>query len=81
MAKNARENFNIFVFFRIICSDEVKINKRRVGMAKFFTNNPAVKAEFDKLPVAVKNTIIESGVEINSVEELKKAARSIRSEM
>ncbi len=50
-------------------------------MAKFFTDNPAVKAEFDKLPIAVKNAIVESGVEINSVEELKKAARSIKDSM
>ncbi len=50
-------------------------------MAKFFTENPAVKAEFDKLPIAVKNSIIESGVEINSVEELKKAARSLKDNM
>lgn len=50
-------------------------------MGKFFTENQAIKAEFDKLPVAVKNSIIESGVEINSIEELKKAARSIKENM
>ncbi len=50
-------------------------------MAKFFTENQAVKDEFEKLPLAVKNSIIESGVEINSVEELKKAARSIKDNM
>ena len=32
-------------------------------MAKFFSENPAVKAEFDKLPLAVRNQIIESGIE------------------
>lgn len=50
-------------------------------VAKFFTENKDVKDEFEKLPLAVKNSIIESGVEINSVEELKKAARSIKDNM
>lgn len=50
-------------------------------MAKFFTDNQEIRREFDKLPVAVKNAIIESGVEINSVEQLKRAARSIEDNM
>lgn len=50
-------------------------------MAKFFDQNPEIRAEFDKLPCAVKNTIIESGVEIQTVEQLKKAARSIEENM
>lgn len=50
-------------------------------MAEFFINNPEVRSEFDKLPVGVKNAIIESGVEITSVEQLKKAARSIKDNM
>lgn len=50
-------------------------------MAKFFDENPDIKAEFDKLPLAVRNQIIESGIEISTVEELKKAAESIGSNM
>lgn len=50
-------------------------------MAKFFNENPVIKAEFDKLPLAVRNQIIESGIEICTVEELKKAAQSIESNM
>ncbi len=50
-------------------------------MAKFFTDNKEIRSEFDKLPVGVKNAIIESGVEITSVEQLKKAARSIEDNM
>lgn len=50
-------------------------------MAQFFSDNPEIRTEFDKLPVAVKNAIIESAIEINSVEELKKAARSIKDNM
>lgn len=50
-------------------------------MAAFFTDNQEIRSEFDKLPVAVRNAIIESGVEISSVEELKKAARSIKETM
>lgn len=50
-------------------------------MATFFTDNNEIRSEFEKLPISVKNAIIESGVEINSVEELKKAARSIKETM
>ncbi len=50
-------------------------------MAEFFTENPEIRSEFDKLPVGIKNAIIESGVEIHSVEELKKTARSIGENM
>ena len=50
-------------------------------MATFFTDNQEVRTEFEKLPIAVKNAIIESGVEISSVEQLKKAARSIKETM
>ncbi|MGN0541877.1 MAG: hypothetical protein ACI4JG_00345 [Acutalibacteraceae bacterium] len=50
-------------------------------MAKFFSENPELRSEFDKLPAAVKNAIIEAGVEISSVEQLKKAARSIEENM
>lgn len=31
-------------------------------MADFFCSDPAVRAEFDKLPPAVRESIIESGV-------------------
>lgn len=46
-------------------------------MAEFFISNPEVRAEFEKLSVGVKNAIIESGVEIKSVEQLKRTARNI----
>jgi hypothetical protein len=46
-------------------------------MENYFTNNPAVKAEFDKLPQSVRNMIIESGVRISSVEDLRKTADAI----
>lgn len=46
-------------------------------MSKFFSQNPEIKAEFEKLPAEVKTRIIESGVPINSVEDLNKVARSI----
>lgn len=57
------------------------LEKRGDTMAKFFSENPELRSEFDKLPVAVKNAIIEAGVEISSVEQLKKAARSIEENM
>lgn len=50
-------------------------------MATFFNDNQEIRSEFEKLPIAVKNAIIESGLEISSVEELKKAARSIKENM
>ncbi len=50
-------------------------------MAKFFSENKEIRDEFDKLPLAVKNAIIESGVEISSVEQLRKAAQSIEDNM
>lgn len=50
-------------------------------MAEFFIKDTNVRTEFDKLPIGVKNAIIESGVEITSVEQLKKAARSIKENM
>ena len=50
-------------------------------MAQFFTDNSELRSEFDKLPAAVKNAIIEAGVEISSVEQLKKAVRSIEENM
>ncbi len=50
-------------------------------MGTFFSDNQEIRYEFEKLPIAVKNAIIESGVEITSVEQLKKAARSIEDNM
>lgn len=58
-----------------------RFKKRGDITAKFFDENPELRSEFDKLPVAVKNAIIEAGVEISSVEQLKKAARSIEDNM
>ena len=46
-------------------------------MAEFFINNPEVRAEFENLSIAVKNAIIESGIEIKTVEQLKRTARNI----
>ena len=48
-------------------------------MAKFYTENPVLKAEFDKLPLFVRNSIIESGVEINTLAELQDIANKIKS--
>ena len=48
-------------------------------MAKFYTENPVLKAEFDKLPLFVRNSIIESGVEINTLAELQNMANKIKS--
>ena len=53
------------------------ISKGDDVMNSYFTNNPAVKAEFDKLPQSVRNMIIESGVRISSVEDLRKTADAI----
>ncbi len=50
-------------------------------MGTFFSDNQEIRTEFEKLPIAVKNAIIESGIEISSVEELKKAARSLEENM
>ena len=47
-------------------------------MAKFYTENPVLKAEFDKLPLFVRNSIIESGVEINTLAELQDIANKIK---
>lgn len=50
-------------------------------MDGYFGDNPAVKAEFDKLPLAVRNAIVESGIRIGSVEELNRLAKEIISSM
>lgn len=50
-------------------------------MADFFCSDPAIKAEFDKLPPAVRERIIESGVQICSAEELKQLARRVKENM
>lgn len=47
-------------------------------MSKFFSLNPEIKNEFDKLPSEVKTRIIESAIPINSVEELQRVAKSIK---
>jgi hypothetical protein len=46
-------------------------------MSKFFSLNPDIKNEFEKLPNEVKTRIIESGVSIKTVEELQKVAKSV----
>lgn len=50
-------------------------------MAEFFCNDPVIKAEFEKLPAAVQESIMESGVPICTVEELKQLADSIEKNM
>ncbi len=50
-------------------------------MSKFFTENEEIRNEFDKLSVAVKNAVIESGIEINSVEQLKEVVHGIEENM
>lgn len=50
-------------------------------MAKFYTENPVLKTEFDKLPIFVRNSIIESGIEINTVAELQDIANKIKSKL
>lgn len=82
ITEKSKREFQIILIICLYFGFQPSNNKKGGDeMAKFFTENQAVKAEFDKLPVAVKNSIIESGVEINSVEELKKAARSIKENM
>lgn len=46
-------------------------------MAKYFTENPAIKAEFDKLPSTMKTAIIESGVKIETMEDFRATVRSL----
>ncbi len=46
-------------------------------MERYFTENPAIKAEFDKLPSAMKAAIIESGVKINSMDDFKATVKSL----
>ena len=36
--------------------------------------DPAMKQYFDTLPTSVQETIVQSGVEVNSVEQLKQCA-------
>lgn len=50
-------------------------------MAKFYTENPVLKAEFDKLPIFVRNSIIESGIEINTIEELQQLVSKFKDKM
>ena len=50
-------------------------------MADFFCADPAIRAEFDKLPPAVKESLIESGVQICTAEELKQLAKRIEENM
>lgn len=50
-------------------------------MAEFFCDDPVIRAEFEKLPAAVRESIMESGVPICTVEELKKLADSIEKNM
>ena len=75
-SKSKNKEFLLFCFFvHKIIQSEVRF------MAKFFSENKEIRDEFDKLPLAVKNAIIESGVEISSVEQLRKAAQSIEDNM
>lgn len=50
-------------------------------MAEFFCEDPVIKAEFEKLSPAVQQSIIESGVPICTVEELKQLAESMEKNM
>lgn len=46
-------------------------------MERYFEEKPEIKAEFDRLPQSVRNMIVESGVKINSLDELRKTADAI----
>ena len=46
-------------------------------MGKFFTQDAEIRKEFDKLPAEVKTRIMETDLEIHSVEELHQVARRI----
>ena len=39
------------------------------------TQEPAMKQYFDTLPVSVQETIMQSGVEVNSLDQLKQCAQ------
>lgn len=48
-----------------------------IMMERYFEEKPEIKAAFDKLPQSVRNMIVESGVKIDSLDELKKTADAI----
>lgn len=55
-------------------------NKNEGGdtMGKFFIEDSGLRAQFDALPVEVRNKIIESGIEITSAEQLAQTAKQVQ---
>lgn len=47
-------------------------------MGTFYENNPDLREYFESLPIVVKNRILESGVEISTLGELKQCAENIK---
>ncbi len=47
-------------------------------MGKFFIEDDGLRAQFDSLPVEVRNKIIESGIEITSAEQLAQTAKQVQ---
>lgn len=47
----------------------------------FYENNPDLRYYFENLPIAVKNRILESGVEISTPGELMQVAEHFKAEM
>lgn len=47
-------------------------------MGKFYIKDSGLRAQFDALPVEVRNMIIESGIEITSAEQLEQTAEQLK---
>lgn len=47
-------------------------------MPTFYENNPALREAFESLPIYIKNRILESGVEIITLQDLERAAANAR---
>lgn len=47
-------------------------------MRTFYENNPDLRQYFESLPINVKNQILESGVQIATLGELKQCAEHIK---
>ncbi len=47
-------------------------------MALFYEQNPELRYHFENLPIEIKNKIIESGVEVRTLDELNRIAQRIK---
>lgn len=55
-------------------------NKSKGGdtVGKFYIKDSGLRAQFEALPVEVRNMIIESGIEITSAEQLEQTAEQLK---